>query len=29
MIAQNDSLRDLRKPVKGLKPKAAKTEDAG
>jgi len=29
MIAQNDSLRDLRKPVKGSKPKAAKTEDAG
>ena len=29
MIAQNDSLRDLRKPVKGAKPKPAKTEDAG
>jgi Flp pilus assembly protein TadD len=29
MIAQNDSLRDLRKPAKGAKPKAAKTEDAG
>jgi Flp pilus assembly protein TadD len=29
MIAQNDSLRDLRKPVKGVKPKAAKAEDAG
>ena len=29
MIAQNDSLRDLRKPAKSAKPKAAKTEDAG
>src|ERR1700689_466693 len=29
MIAQNDSLRDLRKPAKGAKPKVAKTEDAG
>ena len=29
MIAQNDSWRDLRKPAKGAKPKAAKTEDAG
>src|SRR5580693_3303434 len=30
MIAQNDSLRDLRKPAKGAKPKApAKAEDAG
>jgi hypothetical protein len=29
MIAQNDTLRDLRKPAKGAKPKAAKTEDAG
>jgi Flp pilus assembly protein TadD len=30
MIAQNDSLRDLRKPAKPTKPKApAKVEDAG
>jgi Flp pilus assembly protein TadD len=29
MIAQNDSLRDLRKPAKGAKPKGPKTEDAG
>ena len=30
MIAQNDSLRDLRKPAKAAKPKApAKAEDAG
>ena len=30
MIARNDSLRDIGKPVKGAKPKApAKTEDAG
>jgi Flp pilus assembly protein TadD len=29
MIAQNDSLRDLRKPAKAAKPKAPKTEDAG
>jgi Flp pilus assembly protein TadD len=29
MIAQNDSLRDLRKPAKRAKPKAAKTADAG
>jgi Flp pilus assembly protein TadD len=29
MIAQSDSLRDLRKPAKGAKPKVAKTEDAG
>ncbi len=29
MIAQNGSLRDLGKPVKDAKPKAAKTEDAG
>jgi Flp pilus assembly protein TadD len=29
MIEQNDSLRDLRKPAKGAKQKAAKTEDAG
>jgi Flp pilus assembly protein TadD len=29
MIAQNDSLRDLRKPAKGAKPKAVKAEDAG
>ena len=29
MIAQNDSLRGLRKPAKSLKPKAPKSEDAG
>src|SRR5580692_10643873 len=29
IIAQNDSLRDLCKPAKSAKPKAAKTEDAG
>jgi Flp pilus assembly protein TadD len=29
MIAQNDSLRDLRKPAKDAKPKGLKTEDAG
>jgi Flp pilus assembly protein TadD len=29
MIAQNDSLRDLRKPPKGAKPKPPKAEDAG
>jgi Flp pilus assembly protein TadD len=29
MIAQNDSLRDLRKPAKAAKPKAVKTDAAG
>ena len=29
MIAQNDTLRDLRKPAKSAKPKAARTADAG
>lgn len=29
MIAQSDSLRDLRRPAKGAKPKAGNTKDAG